>query len=134
MAISSTTPRPLPVTPSALKAHFQNDQELVTVTRMSDKAARRAKFEEAWAKIRDELVEHIEGEGFPPEAVKWYKDVCLSVCSIFLYRLVTAHIAVSIPAVIPPYSPDFSLDLAISIYIYPHDFVSPFIHPSVRSC
>ncbi|KAJ2912240.1 hypothetical protein MD484_g8172, partial [Candolleomyces efflorescens] len=79
MAISSNTARPLPVTPTALKAavaaaNFQEQEQLVTVTRMSDKAARRAKFEEAWAKIRDELVEHIEGEGFPPEAVKWYKD------------------------------------------------------------
>ncbi|RXW16193.1 hypothetical protein EST38_g9662 [Candolleomyces aberdarensis] len=72
MAISSTTPRPLPTTPAALKANSQN--ELVTVTRMSDKAAKRAKFEEAFAKIRDELVDHIQGEGFPAEAVEWYKN------------------------------------------------------------
>ncbi|KAF8970855.1 isoprenoid synthase domain-containing protein [Flammula alnicola] len=38
------------------------------------KAARRAKFEDAFAKIRDELVEHITGEGMPAEAVEWYRN------------------------------------------------------------
>ncbi|KAF6756528.1 isoprenoid synthase domain-containing protein [Ephemerocybe angulata] len=41
---------------------------------MSDKAARRAKFEQAFEKIRDELIEHVKGEGMPDEAVEWYKN------------------------------------------------------------
>ncbi|KAF5331904.1 hypothetical protein D9611_008890 [Ephemerocybe angulata] len=47
---------------------------LATVNRMSDKAARRAKFEQAFEKIRDELIEHVKGEGMPDEAVEWYKN------------------------------------------------------------
>ncbi|KAJ7834855.1 farnesyl-diphosphate synthase [Mycena leptocephala] len=34
-----------------------------------DKAAKRAKFEEAWARIREELVEHV---AMPAEAIEWY--------------------------------------------------------------
>jgi farnesyl diphosphate synthase len=40
-----------------------------------DKAAKRAKFEEAWARIREELVEHVAGEGMPAEAIEWYGKV-----------------------------------------------------------
>ena len=43
------------------------------------KAARRAKFEAVFSKIRDELVEHFAGEGMPQEAVEWYRNV--RVCS-----------------------------------------------------
>ncbi|KAJ7123048.1 isoprenoid synthase domain-containing protein [Mycena epipterygia] len=39
---------------------------------MADKAAIRAKFEGAWARIREELITHITAEGFPPEAIEWY--------------------------------------------------------------
>ena len=39
------------------------------------KAPRRAKFEAAFAKIRDELIEHFTGEGMPQEAVEWYRSV-----------------------------------------------------------
>ncbi|KAF7301192.1 Fructose-bisphosphate aldolase [Mycena indigotica] len=39
---------------------------------MSDKAAKRAKFEHAWTRIRDELVGYAAGEGMPKEAVEWY--------------------------------------------------------------
>lgn len=39
------------------------------------KAARRTKFEGVFAKIRDELIEHFEGEGMPAEAVEWYRNV-----------------------------------------------------------
>ena len=46
------------------------------------KAARRAKFETVFSKIRDELIEHFAGEGMPQEAVEWYRDV--RTCSIFL--------------------------------------------------
>ncbi|KAF6744796.1 hypothetical protein DFP72DRAFT_1093172 [Ephemerocybe angulata] len=35
---------------------------------MSDKAARGAKFEQAFQTIRDELIEHIKGEGMHDEA------------------------------------------------------------------
>lgn len=45
------------------------------------KAERRAKFEAAFEKIRDELIEHFAGEGMPDEAVKWYRDVS-SICQI----------------------------------------------------
>lgn len=39
------------------------------------KAARRAKFEAVFSKIRDELIEHFAGEGMPQEAVEWYRNV-----------------------------------------------------------
>ncbi|KAJ7367785.1 farnesyl-diphosphate synthase [Mycena albidolilacea] len=37
-----------------------------------DKATKRTKFENTWARIREELVDHVRSEGFPPEAVEWY--------------------------------------------------------------
>ncbi|KAF5320418.1 hypothetical protein D9611_010667 [Ephemerocybe angulata] len=40
---------------------------------MTDKAARRAKFEQAFQTIQDELIDYIRGEGMPEEAVEWYK-------------------------------------------------------------
>ena len=39
------------------------------------KAARRAKFEVVFSKIRDELIDHFAGEGMPQEAVEWYRNV-----------------------------------------------------------
>ena len=39
------------------------------------KAARRAKFEAVFVKIRDELIEHFAGEGMPQDAVEWYRNV-----------------------------------------------------------
>ena len=47
------------------------------------KAARRAKFEAVFSKIRDELIEHFAGEGMPQEAVEWYRNV--SACSSVYY-------------------------------------------------
>ena len=51
----------------------------------SAKAARRAKFEAVFSKIRDELIEHFAGEGMPQEAVEWYRNVrdCSSVYYTF---------------------------------------------------
>ncbi|KAF5340074.1 hypothetical protein D9611_012343 [Ephemerocybe angulata] len=69
MAIE-TSQRPLPPTPHIYKP----TSPLATVNRMSDKAARRAKFEQAFQTIRGELIEHIKGEGMPEEAVEWYKN------------------------------------------------------------
>ena len=43
------------------------------------KAARRAKFQSVFSKIKDELIEHFAGEGMPQEAVKWYQDVRASI-------------------------------------------------------
>ena len=43
------------------------------------KAARRIKFNGVFIKIRDELVEHLAGEGMPAEAIEWYRNV-RSVC------------------------------------------------------
>ncbi|CAK5263007.1 unnamed protein product, partial [Mycena citricolor] len=40
---------------------------------MADKAAKRAKFEEAWTRIRDELLAYATGEGMPAEAIEWFK-------------------------------------------------------------
>ncbi|KAJ7430989.1 farnesyl-diphosphate synthase [Mycena galericulata] len=37
-----------------------------------DKAAKRAKFESAWARIREELVGSAVSEGMPTEAIEWY--------------------------------------------------------------
>jgi farnesyl diphosphate synthase len=42
-------------------------------------AARRAKFEAVFSKIRDELIEHFSGEGMPQDAVEWYRNVRSSV-------------------------------------------------------
>ena len=39
------------------------------------KKARREKFENVFEKIRDELVNHLKGEGMPDEAVEWYRQV-----------------------------------------------------------
>lgn len=66
-----------------LLAYFFNTTQLqATFTRkelvqipMTDKAARRAKFEGVYAVIRDELIEHFAGEGMPEEAVEWYRKV-----------------------------------------------------------
>ena len=44
---------------------------------MSDKAAKRAKFEGAWNRIREELVAYVAGEGMPKEAVEWFTKVRL---------------------------------------------------------
>ena len=54
----------------------------------SAKAARRAKFEAVFSKIRDELIEHFAGEGMPQEAVEWYRNVrdCSSVYYTFLFN------------------------------------------------
>ena len=45
------------------------------------KAARRAKFEAVFEKIRDELIEHFAGEKMPAEAVEWYRNVSETSCS-----------------------------------------------------
>lgn len=42
---------------------------------MSDKAARRVKFEEVWSTIHTELVAHIKGQGMPDDAVEWFSKV-----------------------------------------------------------
>jgi len=39
------------------------------------KKARREKFQNVFEKIRDELVNHLKGEGMPVEAVEWYRKV-----------------------------------------------------------
>ena len=51
----------------------------------TDKAARRAKFEAVFEKIRDELIDHFAGEGMPQDAVEWYRNVraCSSVYYTF---------------------------------------------------
>ncbi|KAF4610428.1 hypothetical protein D9613_007036 [Agrocybe pediades] len=38
------------------------------------KAARRAKFEAVFEKIRDELIEHFAAQGMPEEAIEWYRN------------------------------------------------------------
>jgi len=38
------------------------------------KAARRAKFEGVFEKIRDELIEHFAAQGMPQEAIEWYRN------------------------------------------------------------
>ncbi|KAL7423444.1 Farnesyl pyrophosphate synthetase [Cryptotrichosporon argae] len=40
---------------------------------MSDKAARRARFEGVFDQIADELLAYLKGEGMPAEAVAWYR-------------------------------------------------------------
>lgn len=53
----------------------------------NDKAARRAKFEEAWIVIRDELLVHFKGEGMPKEAAEWYERVSKRLFSSFGPRI-----------------------------------------------
>lgn len=47
------------------------------------KAARRAKFEGVYDKIRDELIEHFAAQKMPTEAVEWYRNVSHYIASIF---------------------------------------------------
>ncbi|KAL0954189.1 hypothetical protein HGRIS_005317 [Hohenbuehelia grisea] len=42
-------------------------------TSADKKAERRSRFEAAWNVIRDELVEHLKGEGMPADAQEWFK-------------------------------------------------------------
>jgi hypothetical protein len=46
-----------------------------TMSTSETKAARRAKFDGVFTKIRDELVEHFAGQGMPAEAIEWYRNV-----------------------------------------------------------
>ena len=39
------------------------------------KKQRRQKFEGVFAKLRDDLVDHLKGENMPTEAVEWYHRV-----------------------------------------------------------
>ena len=41
----------------------------------AQKKAARAKFEGAWAVIRDELLAHMRAENMPPDAQEWYRRV-----------------------------------------------------------
>ena len=41
------------------------------------KKQRRQKFEDVFAKLRDDLVDHLKGENMPAEAVEWYRRVSL---------------------------------------------------------
>jgi hypothetical protein len=45
-----------------------------TIT-MSDKAAKRARFEGVFDTIAEELLAYLKGEGMPAEAIEWYKKV-----------------------------------------------------------
>ncbi|PBK90970.1 Polyprenyl synthetase [Armillaria gallica] len=40
---------------------------------LTDKAARRARFEGAWKVIKQELLDYITGEGMPKDAIEWYE-------------------------------------------------------------
>ncbi|TFK23353.1 farnesyldiphosphatesynthetase [Coprinopsis marcescibilis] len=50
-----------------------NNYSTTTTMSSSDKASRRARFEQAWVAIRDELLENFAGENMPEEAIEWYK-------------------------------------------------------------
>ncbi|KAF7354808.1 Fructose-bisphosphate aldolase [Mycena sanguinolenta] len=41
---------------------------------MTDKAAKRARFEAAWPHIRDELIAYLSTLGMPAEAIEWYRE------------------------------------------------------------
>lgn len=57
-----------------------------------DKAARRAKFEEAWIAIRDELLVHFKGEGMPKEAAEWYERVSERFCSSRIRKTISVSL------------------------------------------
>ncbi|KAK0234368.1 isoprenoid synthase domain-containing protein [Armillaria nabsnona] len=42
---------------------------------VTDKAARRARFEGVWKVIKQELLDSIIGEGMPKDAIEWYESV-----------------------------------------------------------
>lgn len=44
---------------------------------MADKAVRRTRFEQVYAKVADELVQEIRKEGIPEEVLAWYRKVFL---------------------------------------------------------
>ena len=54
-----------------------------TLQMATAKAARRAKFEDVFSKIRDELIEHFAGEGMPQDAVEWYRNVRFNSLPLF---------------------------------------------------
>lgn len=35
----------------------------------------RAKFEQTWPLVRDELLDHLKGEGMPEDVAVWYEKV-----------------------------------------------------------
>ncbi|KAF7330909.1 Fructose-bisphosphate aldolase [Mycena venus] len=39
-----------------------------------DRPAKRAKFEAAWERVRDELIAHVVSKSMPPDAVEWYRN------------------------------------------------------------
>jgi hypothetical protein len=90
MAIESSTPVPsthAPLPTATLKQQIHASLLTKAATKMStpdQKAAKRARFEGAFAKIREELVGHMRGEGLPEEAVKWFENVRCSFLSFFL--------------------------------------------------
>lgn len=49
------------------------------------KAARRAKFNGVFEKIRDELIEHFAAQGMPKEAVEWYRNVSFAIANCFTF-------------------------------------------------
>ena len=52
----------------------------------SAKAARRAKFETVFSKIRDELIEDFSVDGMPRDAVEWYRNVRVFFFSSIYYN------------------------------------------------
>lgn len=51
------------------------------------KAARRAKFEGVFEKIRDELIEHFAAQGMPQEAIEWYRNVRAALIPFLINQL-----------------------------------------------
>lgn len=49
---------------------------ILNPTDMSDKVARRAKFETAYQTIRTELLDHFKSLGIPKDAAEWYEKAC----------------------------------------------------------
>jgi chemotaxis methyl-accepting protein methylase len=50
---------------------------------MTDKAARRHRFEKVYHRIADELLDELRKENIPEEAIQWYHRVTLSLTRFF---------------------------------------------------
>ena len=89
LTLSTTTPLHTPFSPRVDATIAPNATDPTTRTKMSaqDKAARRARFEGAFDRIHEELIEHMKGEGLPQEAVQWFSRVRRCLGSISLLPL-----------------------------------------------
>jgi hypothetical protein len=67
--------------PSIIKPYSPFFPTAITTTAMADKAARRAKFEQVYKRIADELVDELRKNNIPEDVMNWYRRVHLILFS-----------------------------------------------------